>query len=203
LASFVTTPLLSNFERPSKTRRSTRDSPLLLFDALHEDGMAVKKLSTHLKNCSLLFLLSSPAFPVAVTFSFFTLSWFLVGFALMISQVLLGSTGFRVAKKRKIKKVEHFLRWLRVYVIVLLLAASAYQVHAFLGILRRQCRGAQLPEACSDRAGLEAVPLLLVCVLPCADCFLLVFLCYVLKIATRFQRALINDLVGINAAWQQ
>lgn len=202
LASLSTAPLLSNFGQPLKTRRSARDSPLLLFEALHEDGMAVKKLSSQLKNCSMLLLLSSPAFPAAVSVAFFTLYWFLGGLVLMIFQVLLGSTGFRVAKKRKIRKVERFVKWLRVYTVLMLGCVLAYQVHAFLALLEQQCKEVELKEVCSWRQ-LTSAQLLVVCAVPLADLLIAVLLCYVLKVTLCFQRALINDLVGLNAAWQQ
>lgn len=203
LSSLSTAPLLSNFDEPVK-RRSTRDSPLLLFDALHEDGMAVKKLGNQLKNCSFLFLMSCPAFPAVVALSFFTLNWFLAALGVMVAQALLGSTGLRVGKKRKIKKASSFLRWMKLFTGAFLTTLAAYQCHAFVvTALKLTCTEADLREVCVERKGWDHVHLLLLCGLPLLDLFLLVFLLYVIKVSKSFERALVNDLIGLNAAWQK
>lgn len=201
LSSLATAPLLSTFEGPVK-RRSTRDSPLLLFDALHEDGMAVKKLGNRVKSCSCLLLVASPAWPAAVALTFFTLNWFLLALALLVSQALLGSTGMRIGKKRKIKKASHFAWCVRLFSAVLLCSLLLYQAHAFLATLTRvSCKEAVLHQVCAAREGWDYTHLLLLCGLPLLNLFLAMFLAYVLKVTKSFERALVNDLIGLNAAW--
>ena len=203
LSSLTTTPLLSSFEGPGK-RRSTRDSPLLLFDALHEDGMAVKKLGNRVKSCSCLLLLASPVWPAVVALTFFSLNWFLLALALLVSQALLGSTGMRIGKKRKIKKASHFAWCVRLFSGVLVCSVLLYEVHAFLVTRARvSCRDSLLHQVCDAREGWDYSHLLLLCGLPVLDLFLLVFLGYVLKVTKSFETALVNDLIGLNAAWHK
>ena len=202
MSSLASAPLLSNFDEPIRTRHSTRDSPLL-FETLHEDGMTVKKLGAQLKTCSVIFLIASPLYPAAVSLWFFTLNWFLIAFALMVGQALLGSTGFRVAKKRKIRRVGKFLWWLKVFVGAAGVSIVSYQVSGMWASLRVvACKERRLAEVCVERGGWEVKHLLLACLLPISDLFIAVFLLHVWKVATRFERALINDLMGLNAAWE-
>ena len=165
--------------------------------------MAVKKLGNQLKNCSFLFLVSSPAFPAVVALSFFTLNWFLIALGLLVAQALLGSTGLRVGKKRKIKKITNFVWWLKLFTMAVLSSVLSYQCHAFVASVKKiACKEMNLYEVCVARQGWDHVHLLLLCGLPLLDLFLIVFLMYVLKVSRSFERALVNDLIGLNAAWQ-